>query len=302
MSSLLLRLLLLLATATTRCSALVVPLQAANPSASLAGVSLPRVNNGGDQVDLGAALATASTSGKVMLVLGTHAADFNCVEYMQRIRAFWTPLTEKRGIERCMVVVNGEAAQALKLAELVDLPEAVELYADPTGEAGRRFGVSRGFRPDDTSLSPFAKLFFMGIGIGPPWQTLPAVLTGYFGNPSGKRAWIEAALRQGQLAGRWPDSVLELSADGSEVVGNRFDDTPLVSGWGVRPFELATLRLQNLIGVQGTHWDELKPADSRCLTQLGGCVVVGDGGTPLYSWLDQGLCDVPDFDELLEAL
>ena len=62
-----------------------------------------------------------------------------------------------------------------------DLPEAVELYADPTGEAGRSFGVSRGFRPDDVGLSPSLKLFVVGIGLGPPWGTLPAVLTGYVG-------------------------------------------------------------------------------------------------------------------------
>jgi hypothetical protein len=38
-------------------------------------------------VDLGVALA--ASTGKTMLVLGTHAADFNMVEYMQLVRAFW---------------------------------------------------------------------------------------------------------------------------------------------------------------------------------------------------------------------
>ena len=85
-------------------------------------------------------------------------------------------------------------------------------------------------------------------------------------------------------------------------MANKFDDTPLVSSWGVRPFELATLRLQNLIGVQGQNWEELKPVDDRCLTQLGGCSVVGPGGESLFSWVDRGLCDVPDFDELLEQI
>lgn len=56
-----------------------------------------------------------------------------------------------------MMVVNGEAAACEKLAGLVDLPSDIELLSDPTGEAGRRFGVSRGFRPDDAGLSPFAK-------------------------------------------------------------------------------------------------------------------------------------------------
>jgi hypothetical protein len=67
----------------------------------------------------------------------------------------------------------------------------------------------------------------MGIGLGPPWMTLPAVLQGYFGLPSGKRDWIEASLKQGQIAGRWP-AVLELAEDGS-IIKNKFDDTPLLS-------------------------------------------------------------------------
>ena len=40
-----------------------------------------------------------------------------------------------------------------------------------------------------------------------------------------------------------------------------------------------------------------RPDEPQCLTlQLGGCVVVGDAGESLlYSWVDRGLCDVPDF-------
>jgi len=126
------------------------------------------------------------------------------------------------------------------------------------------------------------------------------VLQGYFGRPDGRREWIEAALKQGQLAGRWP-SVLELDGEGN-VEGNRFDDTPLVSGWGQRPFELATLRLQNLASLQLKHRDELKHVDDRCLTQLGGCCVVGTGGEAVYSWVDRGLCDVPDMEDILECI
>merc|ERR1711997_588451 len=109
----------------------------------------------------------------------------------------------------------------------------------------------------------------------------------------GRRRWIETSLKQGQLAGRWPDSLLEIAQNGS-IVANKFDNAWLVGNWGRRPFELAVLRLQNLIGVQLSNWGQLKPVDDRCLTQLGGCTVVGPGGEPIYSWLDAGLCDVPD--------
>eukprot|EP00419_Tripos_fusus_P024608 CAMPEP_0172723570 /NCGR_PEP_ID=MMETSP1074-20121228/84032_1 /TAXON_ID=2916 /ORGANISM="Ceratium fusus, Strain PA161109" /LENGTH=258 /DNA_ID=CAMNT_0013549841 /DNA_START=194 /DNA_END=970 /DNA_ORIENTATION=- len=258
-------------------------------------MSLQRASDG-KQVDLGAALE--SSAQKTLLVLGTHPADFNTVEYCQKVRTFWPQLVQK-GISRCLLVVNGEASSCMKLAELLDLPAEVELFADPVGEAGRRFGVSRGWKPDD-NFSPYLKLFVMGIGLG-DLGTLPAVLAGYVGDPNGRRTWVENSLKQGQLAGRWPDFMLEIAQDGS-IVANKFDDAPLVGGWGRRPFELAVLRLQNLIGVQFSNWDQLKPVDDRCLTQLGGCTVVGPGGEPIYSWVDAGLCDVPDMDEMLEAL
>eukprot|EP00584_Thalassiosira_punctigera_P001799 CAMPEP_0172540698 /NCGR_PEP_ID=MMETSP1067-20121228/11648_1 /TAXON_ID=265564 ORGANISM="Thalassiosira punctigera, Strain Tpunct2005C2" /NCGR_SAMPLE_ID=MMETSP1067 /ASSEMBLY_ACC=CAM_ASM_000444 /LENGTH=323 /DNA_ID=CAMNT_0013326601 /DNA_START=726 /DNA_END=1697 /DNA_ORIENTATION=+ len=300
--------------------ALVVPLSAAKPTESLMGVSLPKVNFDNDAnnlgadaeyVDIGAELgrsgATDNSSGRTMVVFGTHAGDFNTIEYMQKVRAFLPKLESKGGIDRILFIVNGEPDQIKLLADLLDFPTTsasvdITLLSDPTGEAGRKFGVSRGFRPDDTSLSPFAKEFASGIGIGPPWGTLPAVLPGYFGDPDGTREWIETSLKQGQLAGRWP-AILELDDRDGSIVSNKFDDAPLgLNEWGRRPFELATLRLQSLIGIQIKHWSKLKPVDDRCLTQHGGCTVVGEDGSAVYSWLDKGLCDVPDMNDVLEEL
>lgn len=277
------------------CLALIVPLLAANPALSLKGITLQRLSDG-ESIDLGEAL---SLSGKTMLVLGSHPADFNLIEYAQKVRVFW-PQMKVKGIERCIIVMNGEKSSCRKLAELLELPDEIEILPDPTGESGRQFGVSRGWRPDDDRISPILKTTVVGLGFGPPWGTLPAVLTGYIGNPNGRREWIEESLKQGQLFGRWPQ-VLDIADDGN-VVGNKFDDFPLLSGWGRRPFELATLRLQNLVDIQIKHWDELKPVDDRCLTQLGGCTIVSDDGVPIYSWLDTGLCDIPDFDKLLSEL
>ena len=275
-------------------AALVVPLQPARPAQAL-DIALPRVKDGAS-VHLGDALA--ATTDRTLLCFGTHAADFNAIEYLQKIR-FYLPRLRDAGVSRVACVLNADAAQCRTLAELLDVPDDVELFSDPTGEAGRKFGVSRGFRPDDDALSPYVKLFVVGIGLGPPWGTLLPVLRGYVGAPSGKRDWIEATMQQAQRAGRLPEP-LELAADGS-IAKNRFDDTPLVSDWGVRPFELATMRLQNLI-MQISRYGELGPKDPRCLTQLGGMVVVGAGGEPEYAWLDRGLCDLPDFEDVLGAL
>ena len=276
-------------------AALVVPLQPARPAQAL-DIALPRVSDGAS-VHLGDALA--ATTDRTLLCFGTHAADFNAIEYLQKLR-FYLPRLRDAGVSRVACVLNADAAQCRTLAELLDVPDdEIELFADPTGEAGRKFGVSRGFRPDDAALSPYVKLLVVGIGLGPPWGTLLPVLRGYVGAPSGKRDWIVACMQQAQSAGRVPEP-LELAADGS-VAKNRFDDTPLVSDWGVRPFELATMRLQNLI-MQISRYGDLGPKDPRCLTQLGGMVVVGAGGEPEYAWLDKGLCDLPDFEGVLGAL
>ena len=104
-------------------AALTVPLSAAKPAVSLAGMSLTRAADDAT-VDLGAALS--ASEGKTMLVFGAHAADFNTIEYMQRVR-HWQAALQERGVDRTIMVVNGDAAAAAKLASLVDLPKDVEV-------------------------------------------------------------------------------------------------------------------------------------------------------------------------------
>lgn len=77
--------------------------------------------------------------------------------------------------------------------------------------------------------------------------------------------------------------------------------------WKRRPLELATLRLQNMLGISLKHWKELKPSDEALkagvLTQLGGCFVVeSKTGKLKYSWRDQGICHVANFEDMLKKL
>ena len=55
---------------------------------------------------------------------------------------------------------------------LQDIPDEVELYSDPSGSAGRAFGVSTGWRPDDAEMSPYVKLLGMLVGLG-AWVGVP---------------------------------------------------------------------------------------------------------------------------------
>ncbi|KAG8467714.1 hypothetical protein KFE25_006766 [Diacronema lutheri] len=281
---------------------LVALARSARGYAGLQGVRVARVGRPGATVDLGEELRAAATSQPALCILGTYAADFNCVEYAQRV-AHYLPKLRERNVGRVLFVVNGKPEAATALAELVNLPADVELFADPGGVAGRAFGVSRGWRPDDAELSSYVKLFAMLFGLG-AWATLPAVIGGYLGNPFVPQPWIESALAQGQRAGRWPNTALVLDEATGAVVENKFAALPLVGGWPRRPLELATLRLQNMLDISIRNWQALRPEDGhlRVLTQLGGCVVLGADGVPLYEHRDPGICAVCNFESLLSQL
>ena len=99
-----------------------------------------------------------------------------------------------------------------------------------------------------------------------------------------------------------PDSLFDLRTGRGS--GYAFDELPVVGDWGRRPLELATLRLQNMIGVSLQNWDALRPADDQLavLTQLGG-LAIGDGAGGLaYEWKDPGICAVCNFEDALDAL
>lgn len=266
--------------------------------APLQGIRVTKVADS-SIVDLGKSLSEENNC--KMVILGTYAADFNAIEYCQRVRHY-LPRLKERGVESVQLVLNAEPSACSALAALLDLPEEVQLLSDPSGAAGRAFGVGRGWLPDEDTVSPFLKLFGMLFGLGAA-QTLPSVITGYLGNPWGEAGWIEASLAVGQRGGRWPDTALDLNSDG-DVATNKFAELPLVGGWGRRPLELATLRLQNMLGVSLQQWPALGPdveAWPAVLTQLGGVVVL-DGSKVKYEWRDPGICAVANFDDILDAL
>ena len=160
-------------------------------------------------------------NGNTLLILGTYAADFNAIEYGQRLR-YYLPKLKAKGVENFLVVLNASPQAAQSLASLLDLQDEIELYSDSKGQAGRAFGVSRGFQPEDLT-NPYLKLLAMLFGLGKfsvtinsdireptspllcrasgAYATLPAVIGGYIGNPWSSQPWIADAMAQGQKSG-----------------------------------------------------------------------------------------------------
>jgi hypothetical protein len=262
-------------------------------------------------VDIGEWLMDNTRSGdRSLLVFGTYAADFNAIEYAQRLKYYW-PLWRDDGngklpIRKCALLLNCQPAAAAKLKALTELPDDIEVWVDNTGQAGRAFGVGRGWLPDNADVNPFVKLFGMLWGLG-AWATLPAVIGGYLGNPFKGQPWITDAMAVGIRQKRWPDNALELSTTNTGVVvANKFAELPLVGNWPRRPLELATLRLQSMLGISLQHWSELAPdqdaLDAGVLTQLGGCLVTDADGSTLYEWRDPGICAVANFEDIRNKL
>ena len=139
-------------------------------------LELQRVS-GGNPVSIESVIA--AQAGSSLVVLGTYPADFNMIEYAQKVKHY-LPQLKQHGVTKTVVVINGEQKAGSRFAELLSMPGELELLADPSGECGRRMGVSRGLLPDAAALSPYVKLFGMLIGVG-PLKTLPAILTGYIG-------------------------------------------------------------------------------------------------------------------------
>ena len=128
----------------------------------LAGVKVRPVKESSPDVDIGDWLST----GKSLVVFGTYAADFNAIEYGQRLRYYWPILQKQKGLEKCALLLNCQPSAAKALVEQVDLPDDIEIWVDNTGKAGRQFGVERGWLPDNRDVNPFLKLFGMLFGLG----------------------------------------------------------------------------------------------------------------------------------------
>jgi hypothetical protein len=269
-------------------------------SSSISGISVNPVQ-GGPSVDLEQYLK--NPEGKSLFIFGTYAADFNAIEYVQRLRHY-LPKLKECGVSKVGLVLNCQPEAAQALVDLIDLDASeVDLFVDNEGVAGKKWGVNRGWLQDDEDVNPFLKLFGMLFGLG-AWATLPAVIGGYIGNPFVPQPWIEDALAVGQKKGRWPDNALEIREDGRIL--NKFDELPVVGSWPRRPLELATLRLQSMIGISLKNWKELAPdeeaLEAGVLTQLGGCIVVDSDGETLYEWKDPGICAVANFEDMIKKL
>lgn len=148
------------------------------------------------------------------------------------------------------------------------------LFVDPIAELHGQLGLYRGLSLNVPVLSPgqnaWLNLMLMCAGIGSP-GTLAEVFRGYKGDRNAPQLIAEDEVVK---AGPLP-----------AFKGSFFN---LAGGRGFqRPFELATLRLRNMVEVLG-HWKTYVP-DSTYITQRGGTFLFDRNGDLVYEHRDQGI-------------
>ena len=184
-----------------------------------------------------------------LVVLLSQLGDFDSLEYAQALVQS-LPRLEAAGIGLLAIGI-GDATGADRFCAYTGFPrELLQVDAEPV--LHRQLGLYSGLQAPG---GPWSGLLLMCAGIGSP-GTLAEVFRGYSGD---RRA--PARLESPLFA----------------VLGRGYQ----------RPFELATVRLRNMVEVLG-RWRTYVPSDAH-ITQRGGTILLDADDTLLYSHRDRGI-------------
>ncbi len=185
-----------------------------------------------------------------LVLLLPQLGDFDSLEYAQALVPA-LPRLQAAGIEVLAIGIGAEAGRR-RFCSYTGFP-AERLQVEPTAALHRALGLYPGLA---TPGGPWPALLLMCAGIGSP-GTLVEVLRGYSGD------------RHAPQRLDWPLFTL--------AGGEGFQ----------RPFELATVRLRNMLEVLG-HWRTYVPRDTF-IAQRGGTFLLEADDSLLYSHRDRGI-------------
>jgi len=228
-----------------------------------------RVNDGAIMPILGPILDQANSQSMLVLVW-PQLGDFDTLEYAWWINNSREMLNDLQIQVRSIGIGDRNAGKAF--CHYTQFPEA-DLFLDPTAELHRELGLYPGLQAKLPGFSAkqnsWLNLLLMCAGIGSP-GTLKEVFRGYVGDRSAPQLIdAESTIKAGPLPA--------LTGSSFNVVGTGYQ----------RPFELATLRLQNMTEVLN-NWKTYVP-DVSYITQRGGTYLFDSVGELTYQHRDRGI-------------
>ena len=208
---------------------------------------------------------------KTLVLIWSQLGDFDNLEYAWWLKRESSKIKDEKITVKAIGI--GDRNSGLKFCDYTGFP-AENLYVDPTAEIHRQLGLYPGLRLKFPFLSPkysaLLNLTIMCAGIGSP-GTLTEVFRGYKGDRSAP-----------QLI---PNDKVVKDTPLPAIKGSFFK---LAGGEGFqRPFELATLRLQNMTEVL-SNWNTYVP-DATYLTQRGATFLFAANGELLYEHRDRNI-------------
>ena len=208
---------------------------------------------------------------RTLVLMWPQLGDFDSLEYAWWIQRGRDRLAELELDVRAVGIGNRQSGEVF--CEFTGFP-ADKLWMDPTGALHKDLGLYEGLTIDwpmlSSSQGAWVNLMLMCAGIASP-GTLAEVFRGYRGDRKAPQLIADDATIETNLL---------------PPLKGKFFGAAGGSGFQ-RPFELATVRLRNMVQVL-SKWGQYVP-DASYMTQRGGTFLFAPNGDTLYEYRDRGI-------------
>jgi hypothetical protein len=216
-------------------------------------------------------LSGCDNAAHCLVVVWPQLGDFDSLEYAWWLQREAATLKQKNITVRAIGIGDRNSGQ--KFCDYTGFPTDC-LFVDPTAELHQQLNLYAGLSWKVPGLKPgqqaWVNLMLMCAGLGSP-GTLAEVFRGYRGDRQAPQLIDNKARVEGTPLPPFRGSFFRWAG------GEGFQ----------RPFELATLRLQNMTEVL-SHWSTYV-ADAAYMPQRGGTFLFDAGGKLLYEHRDRGI-------------